>query len=65
MKINTSIDFVYDVRLLERHIASGRITRKDVDAYLRSLPDVTEKMEIVPLQAIFDLPKDNDREDDN
>jgi hypothetical protein len=30
---------VYDIRILERNIRKGLITRKDVDKYLKSLPD--------------------------
>jgi len=34
----------HDVRTIERNIKKGNITRKDYEKYLKSLPDVTEKV---------------------
>ncbi|MEW6145285.1 MAG: hypothetical protein AB1598_09730 [Thermodesulfobacteriota bacterium] len=38
-------DFLYDVRVANRHIREGVITKKDYDKYLSSLPDVEDKSE--------------------
>ena len=32
-------DRLYDIRILERNIRKGLIARKDVEKYLKSLPD--------------------------
>jgi hypothetical protein len=34
----------YDVRTIERNIKKGNLTRKDYDKYLKSLPDVADKV---------------------
>lgn len=47
-------DFSYDIRLTKRHLASGKINKKDLASHLRSLPDVEDKMEIIPQSALFD-----------
>ncbi len=51
-------EFIYDVRLVERHIAEGRITRKDYEAYLRTLESVEENSETISSRALFDLPEE-------
>ncbi len=38
-------DFLYDVRVTDRHIKEGVITKKDYDKHLSSLPDVEDKSE--------------------
>jgi hypothetical protein len=38
-------DFLYDVRVANRHIREGVITKKDHDKYLSGLPDVENKSE--------------------
>ena len=35
----------FDVRVVERHIADGRVSRKDYEKYLASLPDEAEEGE--------------------
>jgi hypothetical protein len=35
----------FDVRVVERHIAEGRVTRKDYEQFLASLPDESEEGE--------------------
>lgn len=40
---------LFDSRTIERNIRKGLITRKDYDKYLKSLPDVTDK--IAPADA--------------
>jgi hypothetical protein len=62
MKINNTPDFLYDVRLVERHLAAGKVNRKDVDAFLRTLPDAQDKLEIIPLEALFDLDENEEEE---
>ena len=56
MPLNTSLEHLYDVRLIKRHLASGKLSKKDVDAYLRSLPDEAANSEVIPREALFDLP---------
>ncbi len=36
---------LFDVRVVERNIAAGRITRKDYEKYLKGLPDEGEEGE--------------------
>lgn len=38
-------DFLYDVRVTDRHIKEGVITKKDYDKHLSGLPDVEDKSE--------------------
>ena len=38
-------EFIYDVRVTNRHIREGVITKKDYDKYLSELPDVEDKSE--------------------
>ena len=38
-------DFLYDVRVVNRHIKEGIVTKKDYDKHLRGLPDVEDKSE--------------------
>jgi len=47
----------YDVRLLKSHFAKGKLTKKDYEQYLRTIEDVSENSEIIPREAIFDLPQ--------
>ncbi|HPM75902.1 MAG TPA: hypothetical protein PK961_02340 [bacterium] len=53
-------EFIYDVRLVERHIAEGKIARKDYEAYLRALESVEENSETISSRALFDLPEEPD-----
>ena len=55
MPLNTTQEFLYDARLLKRHLASGKITKKDVEAFLRSLPDAQENSEVIPRETLLDL----------
>jgi hypothetical protein len=50
---------IFDVRLVERHVASGRIARKDHEQYLKQLADAAENSEVIPKDVIFDLPNFN------
>ena len=38
-------EFIYDVRVTNRHIREGVITKKDYEKHLSDLPDVEEKSE--------------------
>jgi len=38
-------EFKYDVRVTNRHIREGVITKKDYEKYLNELPDVEENSE--------------------
>jgi hypothetical protein len=42
---NTSPEYLYDVRLIERHIERGLITRDAVRTHVASLPDVSHQAE--------------------
>lgn len=44
----------WDVRTLERHVRKGHVARKDVEKYLKSLPDSADKAASVALDAIDD-----------
>jgi len=37
----------YDLRILDRELRDGKISRKDYDAYLKSLPDDESRAEYV------------------
>lgn len=38
-------EFLYDVRIVERDILEGKLSKKDYEKHLASLPDVEEKGE--------------------
>lgn len=38
-------EFLYDVRITDKHIQDGALTREEYDKHLDSLPDVEEKGE--------------------
>lgn len=38
-------DFLYDVRIVNRNIRDGAVSKKDYDKYIESLPDVEDKSE--------------------
>lgn len=38
-------EFLYDVRIVERNILEGKLSKKDYEKHLASLPDVEEKGE--------------------
>lgn len=38
-------DFIYDVRVSNRHIREGVISKKEYEKYLSELPDVEDKSE--------------------
>ena len=45
MNMKKKEEFIYDVRVTNRHIREGVITKKDFDKYLSELPDVEDKSE--------------------
>lgn len=45
-------DFLYDSRLIERHIARGVITRKEAEAFAMSKPDLVDQAETINLDQI-------------
>lgn len=38
-------EFLYDARIVERNILEGKLSKKDYEKHLASLPDVEEKGE--------------------
>ncbi|NUN14996.1 MAG: hypothetical protein HUU55_15310 [Myxococcales bacterium] len=42
-----SEDVLFDKRLLERHLRTGKLSRAKYDAYLSSLPDLRDALEEV------------------
>lgn len=53
----------FDVRTVERNIKKGNVTRKDYEKYLKSLPDVAEKV-APPEEEPRDLAAAADDDDD-
>lgn len=45
---------IYDVRLIERHLAAGKIKKAELDQYLKQLADVAENSEIISKEILFD-----------
>ena len=38
-------EFLYDVRIVQRHLREGAITKKEYDKYMSDLPDVESNSE--------------------
>jgi hypothetical protein len=36
-------DFVYDVRIIERYLREGKITKNEYEQYLKNLPDMEDE----------------------
>ncbi len=36
-------DFVYDVRIIERYLREGKITKNEYEQYLKNLPDMADE----------------------
>jgi hypothetical protein len=45
-------DFLYDVRVVNRHIKEGIVTKKDYDKHLGGLPDVEDKSEPLIIEDV-------------
>ncbi len=43
-------EFLYDVRVADRHIQDGAISKKEYEAHLKNLPDVEEKGEALIIE---------------
>jgi len=43
--MNEKNDFLYDVRIAEKHLQDGTLSQEEYDKHLASLPDVEEKGE--------------------
>lgn len=43
-------EILYDVRIAERNIKDGSLSKKDYDKHLDSLPDVEDKGEILVIE---------------
>jgi hypothetical protein len=52
---------LFDRRIVERNIRKGLVTRKEYDAFLKTLGDSTEKM--APPQTDDDIIDDDDDDD--
>jgi hypothetical protein len=53
----------WDVRLLERRLRKGQISKKDYEKYLKSLPDAAEKQAPIDLAAVDDEGIEDDLDD--
>jgi len=42
-------DKLYDVRVAGRYIEEGMLTQKNYESYIKKLPDVTEKSQILDI----------------
>ena len=40
-------EHLYDIRVIDRHLKEGSLSKKDVSNFLKTLPDVTEKSEVL------------------
>ena len=61
----TENEFIqYDVRLVKHHFNRGKLGKKEYEQYLRTLEDVSEESEVIPREALFDLPETDDNNPD-
>jgi len=59
-RMNMALDMRFDRRIVERNIQKGRITEKEYQKHLDSLPDVEKKGEVVDLeQPLFAEPEED------
>lgn len=47
-----SDEILYDIRLVERHIRAGLITRKDVEAHLKAVEDQADQAEYLSFESL-------------
>ena len=47
----------YDVRIVERNIREGAVSKKDYDKFIKSLPDVEEKGEPLVFDDEIETPE--------
>lgn len=43
-------EMLYDTRLVDRHVARGRLSKADLDKHLEGLKDLAEQAESVAIQ---------------
>ena len=48
-------ELLYDVRIAERSIREGTLTKKEYDKHLKDLPDVVEKGEILIIEEDIEV----------
>ena len=58
-----SKDTLFDRRIVARNISLGRISRKEFDQYLGSLPDVGDRS--VPIFSMAQASRHDDDDDDD
>ena len=51
MSLNREDMRYWDVRTLDRRVRKGQLARKEVDKHLKSLPDVTDKGDMMRIEA--------------
>lgn len=52
---------LFDIRVVERNIARGKVTREQYEAYLASLEDVAEQGEEMATQFVHKLPEEDEK----
>ena len=52
---------LFDIRVVERNIARGKVTREQYEAYLASLEDVAEQGEEMATQFVHKLPEEGEK----
>jgi hypothetical protein len=45
-------EVLFDVRLVERHIRAGLVTRKEYEEHLKKLEDMTEQGDVLNLEEL-------------
>ena len=63
MLANENEYLLHDIRLIKRHLATGKLSKKELEQHLRSIEDASENMEIIPLDSLFDLPHESDEKE--
>lgn len=56
---------LFDIRVVERNIARGKITREQYEAYLTSLEDCEEMGQETATQFIHRIEDEDDKKDNN
>ena len=55
-------DFLFDIRVVERHIREGVITREDYEKYLKELHDISD--EAIPIKIDMEEEETEKKEKD-
>lgn len=45
-------EYLYDTRLIQRHLSGGMLTQKDVDAHLQNLPDTESQADGINVEQM-------------